>query len=180
MRWMIASDIHGSYKYCKKLIEAYEKEEASRLILLGDILYHGPRNDIPEEYAPKKVIELLNQRKKDILCIRGNCDTEVDQMVLDFPILADYAIFTQGNLTVYATHGHHYNVERPLPMKERDILLYGHTHIPMYQYKDGIHYMNPGSVSIPKAGSQHGYIIWEENQFFWKDLEGNTLRQVEV
>ena len=113
MKLMIASDIHGSEIYCKKLLEAYKDEGAERLLLLGDILYHGPRNDLPKGYAPKKVIELLNEIKNEIFCVRGNCDTEVDQMVLDFPILADYAILTVGNRLVYATHGHNFNTKTP-------------------------------------------------------------------
>lgn len=180
MKWMIASDIHGSYKYGKELMEVFEKEQASKLILLGDILYHGPRNDLPEEYAPKKVIELLNHYKDSILCVRGNCDTEVDQMVLEFPILADYALLSQGNIEVYITHGHHYNIDNPLTLKKNSILIYGHTHIPMYKQKEGVHYMNPGSVSIPKGNSVHGYMIWEKNQFIWKSLEGKVQECVEV
>ena len=114
MKWMIASDIHGSEFYCKQLLEAYEREKAGRLLLLGDILYHGPRNDLPTGYAPKKVIEMLNVHRADIICVRGNCDSEVDQMVLEFPILADYCIVTEGELLIYATHGHLYN-EQNLP-----------------------------------------------------------------
>ena len=96
MKWMIASDLHGSAFYCKKMIKAFERERADRLLLLGDLLYHGPRNDLPEGYAPKEVIPLLNGLKPALLCVRGNCDAEVDQMVLDFPILADYAVLPVG------------------------------------------------------------------------------------
>lgn len=106
MKWMVASDIHGSAKYCRELLGAYEREKADRLLLLGDLLYHGPRNDLPEEYAPKVVITMLNAKKKNILCVRGNCDAEVDQMVLEFPILADYCMLDLGTKLVYATHGH--------------------------------------------------------------------------
>ena len=107
MKWMIASDIHGSAYYCRELLEAYDIEKADRLLLLGDILYHGPRNDLPKAYNPKEVITLLNQRKQDILCVRGNCDTEVDQMVLEFPVLADYCVIADEKNIIYATHGHH-------------------------------------------------------------------------
>ncbi|MDO4467710.1 MAG: phosphodiesterase [Bacillota bacterium] len=172
MKWMIASDLHGSYTYTKKLLAAYERENASQLILLGDILYHGPRNDLPKDYNPKKVIELLNSYKTEICCVRGNCDTEVDQMVLEFPILSEYALFSNEKFRVFATHGHHYNMEHPLPMKKGDILIFGHTHIPLCEEKEGNYYMNPGSVSIPKNDSWHGYMIWEGNSFWWKDLEG--------
>lgn len=177
MKWMIASDLHGSFAYSKELMEAYQKEGAARLILLGDILYHGPRNDLPKEYNPKKVIDLLNGYKEEICCVRGNCDTEVDQMVLQFPILSDYALFVIDDINVYATHGHHYHLNNPLPMKKGDILLYGHTHVPLFEKKDGVYFMNPGSVSIPKEGSWHGYMIWEANRFIWKDLQGNIYKE---
>ena len=130
MKWMIASDIHGSEYYCRKMLEAFYDEKADRLLLLGDILYHGPRNDLPRDYNPKRVIELLNGIQSHILCVRGNCDTEVDQMVLDFPILADYAILTVGEKIIFATHGHHFNEENLPPLQEGDILLHGHTHVP--------------------------------------------------
>ncbi|MGM9637972.1 MAG: phosphodiesterase, partial [Butyricicoccaceae bacterium] len=130
MKWFIASDLHGSAVYCRRMLEAYRREGAHRLVLLGDVLYHGPRNDLPEGYAPKEVIAALNPLRDEILCVRGNCDTEVDQMVLDFPILADYALIADGGLTVYATHGHVYGEQNPPPLPQGAILLCGHTHIP--------------------------------------------------
>lgn len=170
MRWLIASDIHGSAKYCRLLVEKFEEEKADKLLLLGDILYHGPRNDLPEEYAPKKVIEMLNPLKDKILCVRGNCDAEVDQMVLDFPIMAEYVVLDFGNCTVYATHGHHFNPEHPFPGVKNYILLNGHTHIPAdVQYAD-FRYLNPGSVSIPKENSRHSYIVYDGNDFEFKSL----------
>lgn len=172
---MIASDIHGSEYYCKKLLEAYKAEGADRLILLGDILYHGPRNDLPEGYAPKKVIELLNAMKNELLCVRGNCDTEVDQMVLDFPILADYAVIPLDGRLVYLTHGHNFNENNLPPMTNGDILLHGHTHVPKNVDRGSYVYMNPGSVSIPKENSWHGYMILENGVFIWKDLDGNIM-----
>lgn len=175
MKIMIASDIHGSFYYCEKLLGALEKENAEKLLLLGDILYHGPRNDLPEGYAPKKVITALNAVKNRLLCVRGNCDTEVDQMVLEFPVLADYCILQCGSKTVYATHGHVYNETTPPPLGEGSILLCGHTHIPKCTQCEGFIYMNPGSVSIPKEGSHHGYMIYENDSFTWKDLEGNVI-----
>ena len=114
MKWMIASDIHGSAAYLEKLLEAYKQEKADRMLLLGDLLYHGPRNDLPEGYQPKRVIELLNGMKDDILCVRGNCEAEVDQMVLEFPVMAEYAILTAGTRMIFATHGHIFN-EKNLP-----------------------------------------------------------------
>lgn len=171
MKIMIASDIHGSLYYCKQMLEAFDREKADRLILLGDILYHGPRNDLPKEYAPKEVIALLNARKDKILCVRGNCDTEVDQMVLEFPILADYAVMIWGEHVIYATHGHNFNEEHLPPLQNGDILLHGHTHIPKCTTHETYIYMNPGSVSIPKENSNHSYMILEDGTFVWKNLE---------
>lgn len=169
---MIASDIHGSSYYCEKMLAAFEQEQADRLLLLGDILYHGPRNDLPRDYAPKTVLKLLNERKEKILCVRGNCDTEVDQMVLPFPILADYCILESQNRLIYATHGHVYNLQTPPPLVPGDILLHGHTHIPANRTQDGLLYLNPGSVSIPKENSPHSYMTLETGLFQWKNLDG--------
>ncbi|MGN0332041.1 MAG: phosphodiesterase [Lachnospiraceae bacterium] len=174
MKLMIASDIHGSAYYCRKMIDAYIREKADRLLILGDILYHGPRNDLPKDYAPKEVIAMLNLLKNELLCVRGNCDTEVDQMVLDFPILADYCFLSLDGHNILATHGHIYNPDHLPPIKEGDILLNGHTHIPANRKMENYTYMNPGSVSIPKAGSAHGYMIYD-GEFIWKDLDGNIL-----
>lgn len=175
MKLMIASDIHGSAYYCGKMIEAYKREKADKLLLLGDLLYHGPRNDLPKEYEPKKVIEMLNGIKTEILCVRGNCDTEVDQMVLEFPIMAEYCILYLDSRMVFATHGHKFNPSEKPMLKKGDILLNGHTHVPGCDRTEDFIYMNPGSVSIPKEDSAHGYMIWEK-EFIWKDLEGNIYR----
>ena len=174
MKLMIASDIHGSAYYCRKLLEAYDREKAGRMVILGDILYHGPRNDLPKEYAPKEVIAMLNPRKKDLLCVRGNCDTEVDQMVLEFPILADYGFLYEKGRMIFLTHGHVFN-EKNLPMLcKGDILLHGHTHVPVCREHEDYIYMNPGSVSIPKENSAHSYMTYEDGLFQWKDLDGNV------
>ena len=173
IKLMIASDIHGSAYYCKKMLEAFDREQADRLLLLGDILYHGPRNDLPKEYAPKEVIKMLNERKNRIFCVRGNCDTEVDQMVLEFPILADYAVIPTADRLIYATHGHDFNLKQLPPLQPGDILLHGHTHIPAWEsFGDGNLYLNPGSVSIPKAESEHSYMILQDGVVVWKDLDG--------
>lgn len=177
MKWLIASDIHGSAYYCKKLIEAYRREEADRILLLGDVLYHGPRNDLPEDYAPKKVIQMLNELDTDILCVRGNCDTEVDQMVLKFPIMADYAVLTAGTRLIYATHGHIYNNSKLPPIHSGDILLHGHTHIPACVEYDTHTYINPGSVSIPKEDTPHSYMIFNGTRFQWKTLNGESYKE---
>lgn len=173
MKLMIASDIHGSRYYCKALLERFDEEQADRLLLLGDILYHGPRNDLPRDYAPKEVLAMLNAQKDKLFCVRGNCDTEVDQMVLEFPILADYCILTAGERLIYATHGHTHNLKALPPMQQGDILLHGHTHIPAWErFGENNLYCNPGSVSIPKEGSHHSYLMLEDTTLTWKSLEG--------
>lgn len=176
MKWMIASDLHGSAYYCRKMLEAFEREGADRLFLLGDLLYHGPRNDLPREYAPKEVIPLLNGKKEKLLCVRGNCDAEVDQMVLEFSVLADYAVFPVGQRLIYATHGHIYHVKNLPPLAPGDVLLHGHTHVPAWtEFGQGNLYLNPGSVSIPKEDSPHSYMTLEENTMQWKELESSAV-----
>lgn len=174
MKIMVASDIHGSAYYCQKMTEAYKNSGAQKLLLLGDILYHGPRNDLPKEYAPKKVIEMLNNISDEILCVRGNCDSEVDQMVLKFNIMAQYAIIYDGERMIFATHGHKFNKDNLPSLKKGDILLHGHTHIPVNESIDGITVMNPGSVSIPKENSWHGYMIIENGTYTWYDFDVNS------
>ena len=171
MKLMIASDLHGSAFYTRRLLEAWEKEQPDKLLLLGDILYHGPRNDLPEGYAPKEVIAMLNPLAKKILCVRGNCEAEVDQMVLDFPVMADYCVLFEQGKTIYVTHGHLFSENQPPKLQAGDILLTGHTHVPKC-VDHGWWYLNPGSVSIPKDGSWHGYMTLENGVFLWKDLEG--------
>ena len=170
MKLFIASDIHGSALWCEKMLAAYENSGAEKLVLLGDLLYHGPRNDLPDEYAPKKVIAMLNAHKDSILCVRGNCDTEVDQMVLEFPVLAEYALIYADGLTIFATHGHNFNCEKLPPLGRGDILLHGHTHVPVIEEHGSFTYVNPGSVSIPKEGSAHSYLILDDGKFTFGEL----------
>lgn len=177
MKYMIASDIHGSAYYCKRLLERFEAEKADRLLLLGDLLYHGPRNDLPKEYAPKQVIEFLNAYADAILCVRGNCEAEVDQMVLDFPVMAEYCVVSEGSTLIMATHGHIYNLDNPPKLRKGDILLHGHTHVPANVQTETFRYLNPGSVAIPKEGSAHSYMILENGSFTWKDLEGKAYME---
>ena len=181
MKLMIASDIHGAAGYCRQLLDAFDREGADRLLLLGDILYHGPRNDLPDEYAPKQVLAMLNARRERLFCVRGNCDTEVDQMVLDFPILADYAVFPLEGRLVYATHGHVFHTAHLPPLCPGDILLHGHTHVPAWESfgTDNL-YLNPGSVSIPKNGSARSYMTLEGGVFTWKTLAGEEYHTVRV
>lgn len=179
MKLFIASDIHGSAAYCKKLLDRYDIEvsegTAGRILLLGDLLYHGPRNDLPEEYGPKSVIAQLNERKDDITAVRGNCDAEVDQMVLEFPIMADYCLLSMGSHDIFATHGHIYGESNPPLLHNGDILLCGHTHVPKCVDHGSFTYMNPGSVSIPKQNSWHGYMLMDESGCTWKDLDGRVM-----
>lgn len=180
MKWLIASDIHGSAYYCKELLRVFKEEKADRILLLGDILYHGPRNDLPDLYDPKTVISLLNEYKNDIFCVRGNCDTEVDQMVLEFPIMAEYVILSEGGRMIFATHGHKWNEKNMPPLHGGDILLHGHTHIPeCKEYRENI-IMNPGSATIPKKKSHHGYMTLENGTFLWKDFDGNVIHTYQI
>jgi len=181
MKWMIASDIHGSAYYCEKLLERYCEEKAERLVLLGDLLYHGPRNALPEGYEPQKTAALLNGMKDCLLCVRGNCEAEVDQMVLNFPVMADYAVIPVGKRLIYCTHGHHANEANPLPMAKGDYLLCGHTHIPCCNEHEAFTYLNPGSVSIPKNSSRHSYMVLEDGMLYWKDvMNGETYQKAEI
>lgn len=170
MKWLIASDIHGSAYWCERMLELFKREKADVLVLLGDILYHGPRNELPRDYNPKKVIALLNdfangtpcEEPHRILCVRGNCDAEVDQMVLGFPIMADYGVIELGGRFVYLTHGHVYGEDNPPKLRKGDILIQGHTHIQRCVEKDGIMFLNPGSVSIPKGDGYNGCIVFDD------------------
>ena len=174
MRLMFASDIHGSAEDALKIKEIFLNSGADKLVLCGDLLYHGPRNDLPEGYNPKKVIEILNSLSDDIIAVRGNCEAEVDQMVLEFPVLADYCILYEKDHMIFATHGHIHNEKNVPPLKKGDILLHGHTHVPGVWEHENYVYLNPGSVSIPKEGSAHSYLMLEDGSFLWKTLEGET------
>lgn len=166
MKLFIASDIHGSAYYCRKMLEKFDESGAERLVLLGDILYHGPRNDLPRDYAPKEVISMLNPLSGKIIAVRGNCDTEVDQMVLTFPILSEEGMIADGEHRILLIHGHKNLDARADLLGENDILLYGHTHVPSEaKSKNGARILNPGSVSIPKENSGHAYMIYENGEF---------------
>ena len=170
MKLVIASDIHGAADWCERLMAAIEAESPDRVILLGDLLYHGPRNDLPADYAPKRVIEMLNSIADQVIAVRGNCEAEVDQMVLPFPCLADYAQLLVDGKLFHLSHGHHQNPEQLPPLPQGSVFLFGHTHVKLDQQVNGIRCLNPGSVSIPKDGS-HSCLIYENGKFSFKILE---------
>lgn len=172
MKLMIASDLHGDAQCARKMKDEFYRQGADKLILLGDLLYHGPRNDLPDDYAPKEVISILNSMKEQLLCVRGNCDTEVDQMVLEFPILADYSYIVVDEVSIFATHGHNYNTDNAKNLSEGTVLLHGHTHVPVaIEFGNKNVYINPGSLSLPKENSPKSYIVFENNKFSFIKLE---------
>ena len=179
MKWLIASDIHGSAYWAEQLVARFDESGADRMLLLGDILYHGPRNALPEGYDPPRVAALLNARAEKICCVRGNCDCEVDQMVLSFPITSDYFCIPVGTRICFATHGHVYNLSHLPPLHPGDILLHGHTHVPCWEsFGPGNLCLNPGSVSLPKGDSPRGYMLLDGNEFVWKDLAGEVYHRL--
>lgn len=174
----IISDLHGSLLYTKKALDFYQREGANYIVLLGDQLYHGPRNPLPLEYNPKEVASLLNKHKNYIIAVRGNCDSEVDQMLLEYPIMSDYSIILYNKYRLFITHGHLYNNENiPNFLDKGDVLIYGHTHIFNAEKKGDVILINPGSVSLPKENKPNTYCILYKNTFTIKDLEGNIMDQ---
>ena len=180
MKLMFASDLHGSLFFCEKLLDAYKNEGAEKLILLGDLLYHGPRNNLSQNYDTMKVAERLNAVKKNLICVRGNCDAQVDQMVLDFPIMSDYSTIYLENRLIFLTHGHIYNRNNLPPLNKNDIMIQGHTHVPLIENINGIIIMNPGSVSLPKQNSPHSFMIYEDMEFKIKDFDGNIINSYKL
>lgn len=181
MKLLIASDIHGSILYAETLFERVADEKPDKILLLGDLLYHGPRNDLPDGYNPKAVIALLNAHREQLLCVRGNCEAEVDQMVLAFPVMAEYACLSIDGVTIFATHGHHANEDNPPPLNVGDILLCGHTHIPAMRAHENFTYLNPGSISLPKVGSARSYMTLYKGRFELKTLaDGKTIESLDA
>ena len=178
MKLFICSDIHGDAECLEKIIVKFHEEKADKMLILGDILYHGPRNELPSGYAPKRVIAMLSELTDKIIAVRGNCDTEVDQMVLPFPILSDYSYILIDGLTLMATHGHKFSPEAPPPLSKGDILLGGHTHVLKIEpFGNGNLYVNPGSASIPKENNPKSYAIYENKTFVIKDLDGKVIKE---
>jgi uncharacterized protein len=174
------SDIHGSFYYLKKAIEAYEREKCDYIIILGDALYHGPRNSLPKEYDPKAVAEVLNSHKNNIIAVRGNCDSEVDQMLISYPMMSDYSVILYNNRRLFLTHGHIYNKNNLLNIDKNDVLIYGHTHIPLAEKEDGKIILNPGSISLPKNNNPNSYAILENDIFTVKNLDGDSFISIEL
>jgi len=180
MKYLIASDIHGSAHYAALLAQRFESVGASKLILLGDILYHGPRNSLPEGHDCQSVAEILNRLSDKIIAVRGNCDAEVDQVMLNFPIMADYAILEAGALSMFLTHGHRWNPGNLPPLKACNALIYGHTHIPELSRQDGIFMINPGSAALPRGGFCPSYAIFEDGIFTIMDFDGNVISNLDT
>ena len=180
MKLFFISDIHGSTYYLEKAIEKFEEEKAEYLVILGDILYHGARNDLPKGYNPKGVIEILNKYKENIICVRGNCDSEVDEMVLEFPIMSTYSNLLLGDKRLFLTHGHIYNENNMVSLKTGSAFVYGHTHIFRAEYKDGIYFLNPGSITLPKGGNPNTYGLIDGGKFIVKTLDGEEISSIEI
>jgi len=178
MKLMFISDIHGSAYWLEKAMEKVKEEAPDQIVMLGDFMYHGPRNPLPEGYNPALVAEMLNQYKQHIVAVRGNCDAEVDQMLLEFPMMADYTVILHEGRRIYVTHGHGFNIEQLPPLQENDVFIQGHTHVPVADTKDGIYVLNPGSISLPKENYPNSYGIIENGSFFVKDFEGSVIKSV--
>lgn len=180
MKIYVISDIHGSFDFLQKVLEKVENTKESYILILGDELYHGPRNPLPEGYNPKKTAELLNQYREKIIAIRGNCDSEVDQMMLEYPILSDYTtIFLEGK-KIFATHGHIYNEDKLPKLSKGDIFIYGHTHLPVAKKVNDIYILNPGSISLPKGGNKNSYGVFENGNFFIKSLDNKIIEKINL
>lgn len=180
MKLLFASDLHGSAYYAQKLLELYETEAPEKIVLLGDLLYHGPRNDLPRAYDPRRVMEILNGMKNNLLAVRGNCDAEVDQMVLEFPIMADYmALFLEGRM-VFVTHGHLFHEDNLPNFNKGDVLIHGHTHVRAVADRGAYFFLNPGSIALPKGDGVHSYMVYEDGIFTTKDMEGGVLETLDI
>ena len=180
MKLMIASDIHGSAHFCEQLVERFHQETPTKLVILGDVLYHGPRNPLPTEYNPQKVAEMLNGIADHVIWVKGNCDADIDQMLLQFPVVENALLFVDGK-TVFCSHGHVHSKANPPALAKGDVLVNGHFHVPTAEVfgNDNL-YVNCGSVSIPKEQSPHSYLVLENNLFSWKDLQGQIFKTYQM
>lgn len=180
MKIFFMSDIHGSLYYTRKALENFKKEKADHIVILGDELYHGARNPLPLEYNPKEVTELLNEFADRIIAVRGNCDSEVDEMVLNFPMMTTYSIILYNGRRLFLTHGHIYNEDNLPKLGKGDVFIYGHTHIPKAERKGNIFIINPGSITLPKENNPNSYGVLEGYIFKIKDLDGNVLMEINI
>lgn len=180
MKLFFISDIHGSVYYLNQAMERYDAENADYIIILGDILYHGARNPLPKEYNPKGVIEILNYYSDKIIAVRGNCDSEVDEMTLNFPIMSTYSNLLYNDVRLFLTHGHIYNEDNMVDLKDGSVFVYGHTHILRAEKRNNIFYLNPGSITLPKENNPHTYGLLEDTSFKIKDLDGNVIREIDI
>jgi uncharacterized protein len=180
LKLFFISDIHGSAEWLERAVNKYEDEKADQIICLGDLLYHGPRNPLPDGYDPKRVADMLNTYKHKIVSVRGNCDAEVDQMLIEFPIMAEYAILYYEGKRIFVTHGHHFNMENLPPLGTDDMFMQGHTHLPVAETRAGLTLLNPGSIALPKGGFPHSYAVMEGKEYRIMDFAGNTLKQLKL
>lgn len=178
MKLLVMSDVHGSLAGLERALEKFGEERTDYILSLGDLLYHGPRNPLPESYNPKEVAARLNAYKDKIMTVRGNCDAEVDQMLIEFPVLADYAVLFLDGRRIFATHGHHHHMEHLPHLSPGDIFIQGHTHIPVAERRGEIYVLNPGSVSLPKGNDAASYGVLDEKGFTVKDFAGKVLKEI--
>ncbi len=178
MKYFVLSDIHGCITYVEKALEIFDSSDCDKLLLLGDLLYHGPRNPLVDEYSPVKVISLLNKYKDRIIAIRGNCDSEVDQMVLDFPMMSDYTQIVIDNTNIFVTHGHLFDENNLPKLMKGDVFINGHYHVPVAKEVDGIYLLNPGSITLPKDDSKRSYGILTSKSFEIYDLDKNIVKEI--
>lgn len=177
MKLLVFSDIHGDESSARFIMRKVQQEKPEKLLLLGDLLYHGPRNDLPENYNPKKVIEILSSLKDIIIAVRGNCEAEVDQMVLPFPCLSETAVVFADGSTIFMTHGHKHD-EKNRPLAGYTHFFSGHTHLRVLKKEDGIVFLNPGSISLPKNGEERSYAIWEDGRITIYSIDGLRLSEI--
>lgn len=180
MKIFLISDIHGSVFYLKEALKRYKEEAADYIVILGDELYHGARNPLPEQYNPQETAKLLNEYADRIIAVRGNCDSEVDELVLNYPIMSTYSTILYRGRRLFLTHGHIYNEDNLPPLSKGDVFMYGHIHIPIAKKHEGLYIINPGSITFPKNGSVNSYAILEVDRITIKDLSGNEIKSINL
>lgn len=177
MKYLVISDIHGSLYYMKKALDVFNNDNCDKLIILGDLYYHGPRNNLPELYNPMEVSKLLNNIKDKIICVKGNCDAFVDEMISEFKF-NELEKITINNKNIIFTHGHIYNIDNPID--DCDVLIYGHFHTGFINIKDNKIFINSGSISLPKNNTPNSYLIIEDNNIYLKDFNNQTIDKIKL